>query len=757
MTSKPNSLETVNLSFTLPYPRTPLYSITGSFSLISGEKHFFFWFYCFHWETRKHPLSPHRETTSTQVARDACVFQSVMAMAISPAELAGILRVRTVAVSEGHIEAALQDAESGPQLAAWAATHLAEDTLLTLDELELYDALQRSGREEELLAAAARQNGDRAPAATLPLSEAELRVALAALERSTAAINKQTEFLRQQHDAVAKLAALSPSSSSSSSSSLSSSSAPKKTKNDKDTPAVRHQKRWDASRADLAADVERAVRDLDERVGDLALQNRALAQRVQQTVDGLCRSDDTLLASLQKLGWALPTVARGGSGEGGEEVADEQARRQQQSVSRLRDVCLHLIKFGVETIRTRLDRLYLEALEAGEAGEAVEEGESTHNPHADDPDDEDVAALQAELESLYAEILPVAQMSVEQQHLAPALRALSGQNTKNLSRALLALDYVDDCLAYLLEHIVLLAARIDTAAAHHATAAAMIATARTELAVPVPTATAAATSALRRAEHEQQRRRLSTYGAASPLSTSSSPVRRWQSGSGRVGGGGGGGGMSAHLRTRSGIVGGSSSMVSAADLKAQRRRSSVFGYDETFGVDEGMGAGGSGSGSTNDTANANANASANADAMDQLLETLSLLLPMEEPAAGERASVAAAATASCVNTRFLQTTLVDRAAKADGVAGNAQEAFEAATTASLTDARRALALARSSVLAESPYGDVQLVDAEIDGSMAVVADEVARLRERRAAVDADLGQARKMRSAKREQMVARWA
>ncbi|CAK7231157.1 hypothetical protein SEUCBS140593_007831 [Sporothrix eucalyptigena] len=585
-----------------------------------------------------------------------------MADVMTHGELAGILRSRTVAVNESQIEAALRDAQSGPELATWAATHLTEDTLLTLDELELYDALQRSGREEEFA------SGDSA-APPLPVSESGLRAAIAALERSTATIEKQTDVLRQQQDAVAKL------------------SVPQSSLSSRTDAAARHQQRWDTARAALVADVEQRGRDLDERVGDLAQQNRALAQRVQQTVDGLCRSDDTLLASLQKLGWALPAVPNPG---------DEHEKQQQKSIARLRDICLHLIKFGVETIRTKLDWLYLEALEAVPADAPQTASE------------DDVAGLQEELESLFSEILPVAQMSVEQQHLEPALRTLSGQNTKNLTRALLALDYVDECLAYLLEHVSLLTGRIDVAVAHHATTEAMLATARTELAVPVPTASSRKTAA-----DNYQRRRLSNYG---------SPVRRRQSGAG-----------SAHLRTRSGTVGASSSMVGSVDLKAQRRRSSGFGYD-SFGA-----------------------GAAAASPMDLLLESLSLLLPMEEPELAGNASTAAVETAARINARFLQTTLVERANKADDVAANAQEAFEATTTTSLADARRALAQARASVLAESPFGDVQLVDPEIDGSIAIMADEVRRLRERQAAVDADLAQARKKGSAKREQMVARWA
>ena len=56
---------------------------------------------------------------------------------MSHGELASILRARAVAINDAHVEAALRDAESGPALAEWAKTHLAADTLLTLDELEL--------------------------------------------------------------------------------------------------------------------------------------------------------------------------------------------------------------------------------------------------------------------------------------------------------------------------------------------------------------------------------------------------------------------------------------------------------------------------------------------------------------------------------------------------------------------------------------------------------------------------------------------
>jgi hypothetical protein len=82
----------------------------------------------------------------------------------------------------------------------------------------------------------------------------------------------------------------------------------------------------------------------------------------------------------------------------------------------------------VEGIRTKLDRTYLEALNA-----PVQNIDSTS---------QDVPELQEELESLYAEILPVAQMSAEQQYLQPALRTISAKNGQGQDRTVKAVKYV---------------------------------------------------------------------------------------------------------------------------------------------------------------------------------------------------------------------------------------------------------------------------------------------------------------------------
>jgi hypothetical protein len=89
-----------------------------------------------------------------------------------------------------------------------------------------------------------------------------------------------------------------------------------------------------------------------------------------------------------------------------------------------------LIKNTVERIRTRLDRIYLDALKST----------STLNGH--DLNSQEVNELQEELESLYSEILPVAQMSAEQQYLEPALRAIAATDGQGQERSVKAVKYV---------------------------------------------------------------------------------------------------------------------------------------------------------------------------------------------------------------------------------------------------------------------------------------------------------------------------
>ena len=93
-----------------------------------------------------------------------------------------------------------------------------------------------------------------------------------------------------------------------------------------------------------------------------------------------------------------------------------------------------LIKCTVEMTRCKLDRTYLEALDAAAL--------SAPRHSEDQTDAADVAALREEVDSLYAEIFPVVQMSVEGQFLQPAVRRATGRNARALETSSAAVDYV---------------------------------------------------------------------------------------------------------------------------------------------------------------------------------------------------------------------------------------------------------------------------------------------------------------------------
>ncbi|MBE3043677.1 hypothetical protein IMZ48_14125 [Candidatus Bathyarchaeota archaeon] len=83
--------------------------------------------------------------------------------------------------------------------------------------------------------------------------------------------------------------------------------------------------------------------------------------------------------------------------------------------------------------RCKLDRTYLEALNTA----AVSAPRSS-----DATDPAEVGALREEVDSLYAEIFPVVQMSVESQFLQPAIRRTSSKNARALDNSSVAVDYV---------------------------------------------------------------------------------------------------------------------------------------------------------------------------------------------------------------------------------------------------------------------------------------------------------------------------
>ncbi|CAM1505097.1 Fc.00g107340.m01.CDS01 [Cosmosporella sp. VM-42] len=529
-----------------------------------------------------------------------------------------------VHVGRDEVRRALADVERGPAFAEWANMHLGSDHLLTADELALYTALDRSGQVDKL--ADMHDLGE-----VQAVNEDEIRTAIEELNRSTASISKQTETLRQQQDALSRL--------------LKKSGEAEAQRRDLEST---RQRKSDTERKRLASEVEELSQSLDFRVSDLEQQAKDLKANLTQTIDGVFHSDDKLLSSLQKLGWEL----------------DQDDPEEEQTVEKLREICMRqvspfilvvspanpsrLIKNTVETLRTRLDRVYLEAILAAERS-----GESSKPAN-----EGDVKALEEELESLYSEILPVAQMSAEQEHLEPALKSTNSQSGQSLNRSAAAVSYVSQCLDYLLDRIDCLSKRVETLKSHQTATSTLISTAKTEISVPISPVTKPTQPAL----------------PASPV-RNPSPIR---------------------MRSNTG------------QSRSYKRRSSGF-QDEP--------------------------------AIEALLRNLTLSLPFTEENTSEE------------QVASLAHVLAERSNKVHDVSRNAQETFESSTVSKLEDARLAIQLLRDSVLAESPFAEVKLVDPEIEGSIHVLGQEVQKVKERLDAVDAKKGSGK---SEKKDELLRRW-
>ncbi|TLD19900.1 hypothetical protein PspLS_09412 [Pyricularia sp. CBS 133598] len=354
----------------------------------------------------------------------------------------------------------------GPEASEWVRRHLmSPETLLARDELDQYAALVKSGAADRLASelehegrqssssSAPQQQQQGSRVAAVGARDADLRAAIDELNRATAAVTRQTEALRQQHDALERLFAQDA-----------------RAADARAKAAAGRARHAAAERRRLAAEAEGLAQTLGGRVVDFeGRRNRGQGGGLQQTIDGLLRSDDKLLTSLQKLGWEL-------------EADDPE---EQEGVVKARETCARLIKYTVETLRTKLDRLYLEALE--EEDRKVRSVADSQRRR--EVPKEEIEEMQAELEELYTEILPVAQMSVEQQFLEPAVQSLAGRSASNLTRSVKALDYVDACLNYLLYNMMALSSRVEDYKAHESATVTLLSAAKSELSSQITTAT----------------------------------------------------------------------------------------------------------------------------------------------------------------------------------------------------------------------------------------------------------------------------
>lgn len=103
--------------------------------------------------------------------------------------------------------------------------------------------------------------------------------------------------------------------------------------------------------------------------------------------------------------------------------------------------------------------------------------------------------------------------------------------------------------------------------------------------------------------------------------------------------------------------------------------------------------------------------------------------------------------------KTLEAALDERSMKAADVAQGGQESYEAVAANHVDDVRRALQLLKDSLLAESPFGEVKLLDPEIEASIDFLSTEVGQIRDMLDRAETKKGTGK---SEKKEEIIRRW-
>ncbi|KAF8861323.1 hypothetical protein BDZ45DRAFT_265253 [Acephala macrosclerotiorum] len=519
-------------------------------------------------------------------------------------KLVKFLRDHDIPYDREAIRATLTNPESQTAVQAWIEEYLSPETLLTKDEAALYATLSKTGEADTLAA--------QDLSMIQGLNDEEIHTAIEELKRSTAAIEKQTESLQLQQNAMSALV-----------------KTEKRAVQARSHTEKGQMRKWEVEKGLINAAIEELSQSLIYQTSDLEQQLKGSEVNAKQTVDSILRSDDKLLLSLQKLASDL----------------DPGKPEDDFTISRIRELCARYIKHTVEGIRTRLDRIYLESL-----------SKSSTNGHNED--NQEAVELQEELESLYSEILPVAQMSAEQQYLGPALKAIAATNGKGQQRAVKAVTYIHECLVFLINRIETFLQRAQESQCYNMALQFVLDSAKNEL---TRTETLPTTKSTSPAKSNTQRRRKSSGSQSS--------------------------------------------------LKVRNTRRSSGHLDEDM------------------------------DPAGQLARNLGITLPASDASNHERAA-------------FLEKALLDRANKLEGHMASLQSTAETSIAAHLLDAHITLNLLQDSLLADTEYHTIHLLDQNLETSVDMFEHDIQALQEELEAIDLYSLQTKNVH---KEQLIERWS
>ncbi|KAK8207453.1 hypothetical protein HDK77DRAFT_44067 [Phyllosticta capitalensis] len=338
--------------------------------------------------------------------------------------LLSVLRERRIPLTRDDVQWAFESVKTRDDAIAWVDQYLQPNTLLSKEELDLYEKLCE--KDPSLRTKKDVPN-------VQPILDDDLRAAISALEASTTNILQQTRTLEAQMDALRQL------------------------QNQDAEPGNEMRRRMEERKQKYAAEkaqadfaIEGLTDAITERITPFSKQSKASAQAVSALASERLASDDRKFGALGELSQRL-------DGSGANSGTAEKKKVEHLSTT--------LVSLRCASIRTRVDRIFQERLRS-----------ASRKNFPDRPAAEAEAekkALKEELATLHAEIQSVAEMSVEHEFRGPLKASIEQSRAQQQRLQQRWLDYLLSTLEYMTQRLALLCTHATDLRAFHAALAEM--------------------------------------------------------------------------------------------------------------------------------------------------------------------------------------------------------------------------------------------------------------------------------------------
>ncbi|KAI2483470.1 hypothetical protein Ptr902_05787 [Pyrenophora tritici-repentis] len=318
--------------------------------------------------------------------------------------LLNVVEERGLNVDLDKILLSFEDGDTNHEFAAWVEEYLHEETLLTKEELELYQTLKKKGLLHQY-------ESDGEP--IRPILDYEIASAIESLQSSTVAIEEQCKVLEAQKDALMKLKVLDKPN-------LNIEHA----RNERRRKEGQEKARLDVSVDDVAGSVTEQMTDAQREVDH---EKSSLKSYLSERFS----SDDQILSRLPGLMSQI--------------VTDPEVNEDDKSMEQW---CKAIMSYRIAEIKARVDTVFLNSIGNPQNGVAEESEEALK---------ERKVALQAELEELHSEIASIAEMVVEHDIRKPMTNMKERRDRERAQARAAWLNYVLSTLEYMGKRLDILA------------------------------------------------------------------------------------------------------------------------------------------------------------------------------------------------------------------------------------------------------------------------------------------------------------